>query len=142
MNSKKRIFFTKLFLSIVMKSPFFTSKIRRWALIVCGAKIGKKTFIGQNVYFDSLMIQNIEIGEHCLITQNTSILVHFYDLNRNYTFGKVHIGNNVFIGMNSVICKPVSIGDNTIIGAGSIINKDIPANSFAAGVPVKVIKEI
>ena len=36
----------------------------------------------------------------------------------------------------------VTIGDNCVIGAGSVVTRDIPSNSFAAGVPCKVIREI
>ena len=36
----------------------------------------------------------------------------------------------------------VSIGDNCVIGAGSVVNKDIPANSLAAGNPCKVIRQL
>ena len=43
MNNKIRIFFTKLFLALVMNNPFIPSKIRRLCLIACGAKIGKKS---------------------------------------------------------------------------------------------------
>ena len=142
MNNKIRILFTKLFLHLVMNNPLFTSKIRRVALILCGAKIGKGTFIGQNVYFDPLAIQNITIGSNCIITQNVSILVHFFSTERQFYFGKVEIGNNCFIGMNSLICKSIKIGDNCIVGAGSVITHDIPSNSFAAGVPCKIIKEL
>lgn len=119
MNSKIRIFFTKLFLHLILNNPFCTSKIRRGALRLCGAKIGKHTFIGQNVYFDVLKIQNIEIGDYCYITQNCSILTHFYNSkNKNFYFGNVMIGNHVFLGMNSLICKPVRIGNNSIVGGG------------------------
>lgn len=52
----------------------------------------------------------------------------------------VIIGNNVWIGMNSVVLKGVHIGDNVIIGANSVVTKDIPSNSIAVGVPCKVIK--
>jgi acetyltransferase-like isoleucine patch superfamily enzyme len=52
----------------------------------------------------------------------------------------INIGNNVYIGVRTLILPGVTIGDNCIIGAGSIITKDIPANSVAAGVPAKVIK--
>ena len=38
--------------------------------------------------------------------------------------------------------KPVTIGDNCVIGAGSVVTRDIPPNSFAAGVPCRVIREI
>lgn len=53
----------------------------------------------------------------------------------------VTIGNNVWIGMNSIVMRGVTIGDNTIIGAGSIVTKDIPSNVIAAGNPCRVIKE-
>ena len=118
MNNKLRILLTKIFLHFVLNNPLCTSKIRRLALVLCGAKIGKHTFIGQNVYFDSLAIQNISIGEHCFITQNVSILTHFYGKDRYFYFGKVEIGDNVFIGMNSLICKPVKIGSGAVLGGG------------------------
>ena len=54
----------------------------------------------------------------------------------------VNIGNNVWIGMNSVVMKGVTIGENTIIGANSVVTKSIPANVIAVGSPCKVIKEI
>ena len=121
MNNKFRILLTKIVLHLVMNNPLCTSKIRRLALILCGAKIGRGTFIGQNVYFDPLRIQDISIGEHCYITQNVSILTHFYGADRKFYFGSVEIGNNVFIGMNSLVCKPVKIGDNCIVGGVQLL---------------------
>lgn len=50
------------------------------------------------------------------------------------------IGNNVFIGANSVILPSVNIGDNVVIGAGSIVTINIPSNSIAVGNPCSVIK--
>ncbi len=54
----------------------------------------------------------------------------------------VTIGNNCWIGANSVICPGMTIGDNTVIGAGSVVTKDIPANCVVAGNPCKVIRPI
>jgi acetyltransferase-like isoleucine patch superfamily enzyme len=51
----------------------------------------------------------------------------------------VIIGENVWIGMNTLVLKGVTIGDNTLIGAGSVVVGDIPANSIAAGNPARVI---
>ena len=60
-----------------------------------------------------------------------------------YEYGiEVTIGNNVWIGGNSVICPGVHIGDNCVIGAGSVVTKDIPDWSIAAGNPCKVIRQI
>lgn len=53
--------------------------------------------------------------------------------------GCIEIGDNVFIGSNTVVLCDVKIGSNVIVGAGSVVNKDIPDNSVAAGVPAKVI---
>lgn len=116
MNNRIRIFFTRVIMQIIMGSVFCTSKMRRKTLIMLGAKIGKGTFIGRNVYFDPLAIQNISVGDNCIITQNVSILTHFYSLRREFYFGNVNIGDNTFIGMNSLICKPVYIGNNCIVG--------------------------
>lgn len=53
--------------------------------------------------------------------------------------GKIVIGNNVFIGANSILLGPVKIGDNCVIAAGAIVNKNIPSGSVVGGVPAKVI---
>lgn len=50
------------------------------------------------------------------------------------------IGENVWIGINSRICKGVTIGDNSIIGANSVVTKDVPANCIAVGNPARVVK--
>ena len=54
----------------------------------------------------------------------------------------VSIGNDCWLGANVVICPGVTIGDGCVIGAGSVVTRDIPPNSFAAGVPCRVIREI
>tara|TARA_R110000744_G_scaffold86027_1_gene168134 strand:- start:342 stop:656 length:315 start_codon:yes stop_codon:yes gene_type:complete len=54
----------------------------------------------------------------------------------------VTIGDNVWIGGNSVIFPGVVIGNNVTIGAGSIVTTNIPDNSLAFGNPCKVIKEL
>ena len=53
----------------------------------------------------------------------------------------IQIGNNVWIGMNSIVMRGVTIGDNVVIGANSVVTKDIPSNAVAAGNPCKVIRE-
>ncbi|MDO4893230.1 MAG: DapH/DapD/GlmU-related protein [Eubacteriales bacterium] len=57
-------------------------------------------------------------------------------------FGTIEIGNNVFIGMNTIVLPGVKIGNNVVIGAGSIVSKDIPNNSVACGIPARVIETL
>ena len=54
----------------------------------------------------------------------------------------ITVGNNVFIGMFSLIMPGVSIGDNCVIGAGSVVTRDIPSNYIAVGVPAKCLKTV
>ncbi len=54
----------------------------------------------------------------------------------------VTIGSDCRFGANVAVCPGVTIGDNCVIGAGSVVTRSIPANSFAAGVPARVIREI
>lgn len=75
---------------------------------------------------------NIEVGKNFFANYNCTIL----------DVGKVTIGDNCWIGGNSVICPGVKIGNNVIIGAGSVVTKDIPDWAIAAGNPCKVIRMI
>lgn len=54
----------------------------------------------------------------------------------------ITVGNNVWIGAQVSVLPGVSIGDNCVIGAGSVVNRDIPANSLAAGNPCRVIRAL
>ena len=60
--------------------------------------------------------------------------------NPNYPVGPITIGNNVWIGMNSVILPGVDIGHGVVIGSGSIVTKTIPDYEIWAGNPARRIK--
>lgn len=53
----------------------------------------------------------------------------------------ITIGDNVWIGMNTVVLPGVTIGDNVMIGANSVVTKEIPPNVVAAGNPCRVIRQ-
>lgn len=86
-----------------------------------------------------------------MLTYGLSIIAHDYSwsmLRKSHNIiaptggGKVTIGNNVFVGVNSIILRNSSIGDNCIIGAGSVVCTSIPPNSVATGNPAKVIMSL
>lgn len=90
----------------------------------------------------------VTIGDNCQLAPNVAIYtaghpVHPDSRNSAYEYGiPVSIGDNCWIGGNSVICPGVKIGNNVIIGAGSVVTKDIPDWAIAAGNPCKVIRMI
>lgn len=92
----------------------------------------------------------ISIGNHVRITEGVKILTHDYSWSvlkncRGGVLGAsgiVEIGDNVFIGMNTIIERNVKIGTNVVIGAGSVVTKDCESNSVYAGVPAKRLMSI
>lgn len=109
-------------------------------------EVGKNFFANYNCTI--LDVAKVVIGDNCLLAPNVAIYtaghpVHPETRNTMYEYGiGVTIGDNVWIGGNSVICPGVHIGDNCVIGAGSVVTKDIPVWSIAAGNPCKVIRKI
>lgn len=57
-------------------------------------------------------------------------------------FAPICVGNNISIGMNTVILPGITIGDNVIIGACSVVTKDVPSNSIVVGIPAKQISDL
>lgn len=117
-----------------------------------GVRIGERVrfFYPMKTVIDITRPWLIEIGNDVQITEGVTILTHGYDwsvLKCKYgvvlgSAGKVTIGNNVFIGMNSTILKGTTIGNNVIIGANSVVTKDIPDDSVVAGNPARIITNI
>jgi len=113
---------------------------------------GSNIFVGKNCFinYNCTMLDNarITMGDNCLLAPNVSIYTAGHTLypdlrNMGYEYGvAVTIGDNVWIGGNTVICPGVHIGSNCVIGAGSVVTKDIPDWSLAAGNPCRVIRQI
>lgn len=116
------------------------SQIAKWG----GVRIDNKAFIGKGVTFDTLYPENIILHNNVHITSGCTLLTHYLDTTKqeiHFTSGTIEIGENTFIGVNSIISKSVKIGKNVIIGAGSVVTKDIPDNEIWAGNPARLIKK-
>lgn len=108
--------------------------------------------IGNNGWLSGAMIHSrnkIIIGDNCMISYGVIIMdnnSHNPSINPvirrtgKITDSPVIIGNNVWIGMRSIILKGVHIGDNSIIAAGSVVITDVPSNQLFGGNPAKFIK--
>lgn len=122
---------------------------------------GKHTKIGKNFFANfNFTVQDdgeVTIGDDCNFGPNVTIVTPVHPMvaserrlmrtgageEKRLCYAKpVHIGNDCWFGANVTVCPGVTIGDGCVIGAGSVVTRDIPANSFAAGVPCRVIREI
>ena len=129
-------------------------------------QIGANPFIELPVYFDygsNIKIGNnfysnynltildgnkVTIGNNVFLAPNVSIYTAGHPIdkdirNSGLEYAKeICIGNDVWIGGNTVILPGVKIGNNVVIGAGSVVNRDIEDNCVACGNPCKVVKKI
>lgn len=113
---------------------------------------GYNITLGENFYSNYNLIildcAEVHIGDNVMLAPNVSIFTAGHPIdaekrNQGWEYAiPVTIGNNVWIGGNTVINPGIKIGDNTVIGSGSVLTRDIPANVIAAGNPCKVIREI
>lgn len=120
--------------------------------------IGGNTYIGRA---DIICADKIEIGNNVLIAWGCTIIDHnshslsvvdrikdvsdWYDGEKDWSkvlTKPVKIGDNVWIGFNSIILKGVTVGKGAIIGAGSVVTKNVKPFTVAAGNPAKFIKNI
>lgn len=109
-------------------------------------EVGKNFFANYNCTI--LDVAKVTIGDNCFMAPNVAIYTAGHPIypdvrSAMWEYGKeVTIGDNVWIGGNTVICPGVHIGSNVIIGAGSVVTKDIPDWAVAAGNPCKVLRMI
>ena len=109
-------------------------------------EVGKNFYANYNCTI--LDVGKVTIGDNCMFAPNVAIYtaghpIHPDSRNSMYEYGiPVSIGDNCWLGGNTIVCPGVKIGNNVVIGAGSVVTKDIPDWSIAAGNPCRVIRTI
>jgi acetyltransferase-like isoleucine patch superfamily enzyme len=125
-----------------------STKIGNMVMVDKNSTIGRYTFIADGTIITKTIIGNycsiapgskIGLGEHRLSAISTSVLFsnNPYD---ELTLKDCYIGNDVWLGANSVILRGVKVCDGAVVGANAVVTKDIPPFAIAVGVPAKVIK--
>lgn len=107
--------------------------------------IGDDCIIG----LGSVLIGPVAIGHHVMLAQHVVIsgLNHEYQditipiKSQGITKAPIVIGDNTWIGANSVITAGVTIGKNCVVAGGSVVTRDIPDYTVVAGTPARVLKQ-
>jgi carbonic anhydrase/acetyltransferase-like protein (isoleucine patch superfamily) len=88
----------------------------------------------------------VSIGDRVTVTAGVQFVTHDGsawllrdDKGRRHRCAAIEIGNDVFIGVNSIILPGVKIGNRVVVGAGSVVNRSVPDNCVVAGVPARFI---
>ncbi len=137
------VFFSQKILGFNRFVPWpvhFTSRV----LYHKNITLGKRSFPGwsQGCYIQAR--NGISIGNNLRMGPNVGLISSNHS-NDDYDIWTetepIKIGDNVWIGMNTVVMPGIEIGNNVIIGANSVVTKSIPDNCIAVGNPCKPIKE-
>lgn len=101
--------------------------------IPASVKIGDSFYIG---HFGGIILNaKTIIGNNCNLAQGVTIGVSGLNENR----GVPIIGNNVYVGVNSVIAGKITIGNNVLIGSSSLVTSNVEDNAVMLGVPATKI---
>jgi acetyltransferase-like isoleucine patch superfamily enzyme len=111
-----------------------------------GVKIGERCAIATISFGSEPYL--VEIGNHVQVTNGVKFFTHgggwvFREENPKFDFfGKIQVGNNVYIGNNALIFPGVTIGDNVVVGAGAVVTKSVPSEAIIGGNPAKIIGNV
>lgn len=113
------------------------------ALVFGDVTVGARTWIGPFVVLDGS--GGLAIGDNCSIS--TGVQIYSHDTvewaitggSASYEYGATCIGNNCYIGPNTVVARGVTIGDGALVGANSLVLADVPAGAKAYGNPCRVV---
>ena len=111
-----------------------------------GVKMGKENFIASRFWSSEPYL--LSIGSHCDITAGVKLFTHGgsrvlrYKYPKFDSFGKVTIGDYVYLGNNVLVMPGVAIGNHVLVAAGSVVTKSIPSDCVVAGNPAKYICSI
>jgi maltose O-acetyltransferase len=112
---------------------------------------GSNIELGERVFFNFncvvLDVCPVRIGSYTLFGPAVQIYTPMHPmaakLRREREFGQaIEIGEDVWVGGGAIILPGVRIGSRAVIGAGSVVTRDVPDDTFAAGNPCRVIREI
>lgn len=118
--------------------PFYTAGGRR-------IRVGHKVFINQCCTIYDM--GGVDIGDLVMIGPNVNIITVGHALEpsqrRKYIEAKpIVIQRNVWIATGATILGGVTVGENAVVGAGAVVTKDVPPNTFVAGVPAQLIRSL
>lgn len=104
-------------------------------------KFGKNVFINHSAVLSASGGIEFEDGAMAAPGLKIATINHdMYERHTKYTYGKVLIKKNAWLGLGVTICPGVTIGENAVVGAGAVVTRDVPDNAVVGGAPAKIIK--
>lgn len=108
-----------------------------------GVVMGNDNFVASHFWYTEPYL--ITVGSHCQITGEVRLLTHgggnvMRDKYPDFdSFGRVTIGDYVYLGNRVMVMPGCTIGNHVIVAAGSVVTKSVPDNVVVAGVPAHIV---
>lgn len=108
-------------------------------------RVGKNVFINQCCHL--MDIGGIDIGDGVMIGPKVNLITSYHPVEpaarRARALAKpIVLERSVWISAAATVLAGVTIGENSVVAAGAVVTHDVPANSLAAGVPARVIRQL
>jgi acetyltransferase-like isoleucine patch superfamily enzyme len=130
-------------------------RLGRWSWLGHGTKIrahegvveiGAKTVLGQECTISSF--QRVSVGRECILADRVMLIDFDHGVveverpirDQGIYKRDVRVGHNTWVGYGTSFLRGATVGDNCVIGTLSVVTKDVPANSVAAGAPIRVLR--
>lgn len=127
------------------------NRIRIYGIKLCGFKVGKDVYIGQDLIVASIISENscnLIIGDRVAIGPRVTILLSS-DANWSNLMNKIEpikgevvLENDCWIGAGAIIMPNVTIGNSAIVGSGAVVTKNVDPLTVVVGVPARMHKKI
>jgi acetyltransferase-like isoleucine patch superfamily enzyme len=117
------------------------------ALVFGDVNVGMHTWIGPYVVLDGSG-GGLKIGAYCSISAGVHVYTHdtvkwaLSGGRSPYSKAKVTIGDQCYIGSQTVIAAGVSVGPQCVVSANSLIKDDVPARTIVGGTPARRLGEV
>ena len=138
-NAEIHMLFSIMYFVPIMRSFLLPLPFLKLFYQLLGAKLGANTYPSGTLYDPSL----INIGSNTILGDNCLFSPHVLETEK-LSYAPISVGNNVMIGMRSIILSGAIIEDNAIVAAGALVKKGthIKAGEVWAGVPAKKVDQI
>lgn len=116
----------------------------------CGVEIGERVDIfGPRLFTFGSEPYLVSIGNQVTISHNVDFITHDgamrvarAEFPEAYLYGRIHVGDNCFLGAHAILLPGAKVGAGTIIGSGSIVTGEVPPGVVAIGVPARPVKTV
>ena len=114
--------------------------------VTCRLIIGNNCYLNENITFNLgatvTLEDNVSVGMECLFITNTHEMGSA-DFRAGTVVNKpVSVGRGAWLGARVTVLPGANIGAGAVVASGAVVVGDVKANVIAAGVPIKIVREL